>query len=239
MSLTLERGETVTAVPRAIRDVIRVLLIQSQRLVGDALELLLNDQPDMIVTGKLMCESGAGTRALALGADVVIIDFRMNLTAALQVATEIRRSRSSVHMIALTRDQADHTLLVALEAGVSGSISESDGSTSVVSSVRRAAQGMTLIPPDVIAQLLKKRRLRDEPNRRLTRREGETLSLLADGLSSREIANTLGVSYLTVRTHIRNLAVKLAAHSKVEVVAKAYQLDLVAPYANGHRAGVK
>lgn len=239
MSLALERETRRIATTRAIRDVIRVLIVQSQRLVGDALEVLVNGQPDMIVTGKLMCEAGAGTRAVALGADVVIVDFRVNLPAALAVATEIRRSRSSAHLIALTRDQADQTLLIALEAGASGAICESDGSTSVVNNVRRAAQGTTLIPPDVIAQLLKKRRLRDEPNRRLTRREGETLSLLADGLSSREIAVALGISYLTVRTHIRNLAVKLAAHSKTEVVAKAYQLDLVPAYTSERQADVK
>jgi DNA-binding NarL/FixJ family response regulator len=222
-----------------VNELVEVLILQSQRLVGDALELLLNDQPDMIVVGKIDCRNGAGARAARLSPDVIIIDFRMNLAAAGAAAAEIRHSRSSASMVALIRDQAVHSLFTALEAGVSGIITESDSSSNIVSCIRQAAQGKTLIPPDMVASLIRQRRLRDDPNRRLTKREAEILDLLARGLRSRQIANDLGISYLTVRTHIRNLAVKLAAHSKLEVVAKAYELDLVAERVpdDGHRDG--
>jgi DNA-binding NarL/FixJ family response regulator len=219
----------------AVTELIEVLILQSQRLVGDALELLLNDQPDMIVVGKIDCRNGAGARVARLSPDVVIIDFRMNIAAASAAAAEIRRTRSSASMVALIRDHAFHSLFSAIEAGASAVVTESDTSGSVVSSIRQAAHGKTLIPPDMVASLIRQRRLRDDPNRRLTRREAEILDLLARGLRSRQIANDLGISYLTVRTHIRNLAVKLAAHSKLEVVAKAYQLDLVADRVRARR----
>ncbi len=212
---------------KAVAQQVQVLLVHSQRLVADALELLLNDQPDMVVTGKIDCRPEAATEAVAFGAEVVIIDFRSDVLAASDVAAAIARSAHGGRIIALTRDQADGNALRAFEAGASGVISESDGFATVVNSVRRAALGITLISPVALADLLRKRRARDELNLRITRREAETLTLLAEGLPTRQIAKTLGISYLTVRTHIRNLADKLAAHSKVEVVARAYQLELI------------
>jgi DNA-binding NarL/FixJ family response regulator len=225
MSLTLDEAPRAE---RAVTQQVHVLLVHSQRLVADALELLLNDQPDMVVTGKIDCGPEAAMDAVAYGAEVVIIDFRHDVLAASDVASAIGRSTGGARIIALTRDHADGNALRALEAGASGVISESDGFTTVVNSVRRAALGVTLISPGALADLLRKRRARDELKLRITRREAETLTLLAEGLPTRQIASTLGISYLTVRTHIRNLADKLAAHSKVEVVARAYQLDLIA-----------
>ena len=61
----------------------------------------------------------------------------------------------------------------------------------------------------------------------LTGREREVLILVAEGASNRAIATVLGITYLTVRCHMRNMAVKLAAHSKLEVLVRAHQLELV------------
>ena len=226
MSLSLDEAPPIARAV-SVQHRVRVLLVNSQRLVTDALELLLNEQPDMTVMGKIDCVVGAGMEAAASGADVVIIDFRNDVLAASAVATAINQSSAGGRIFALTRDHSDGSALWALEAGASGIICESDGFATVVDSVRRAALGMTLISPGALADLLRKRRARDELKLRITRREAETLSLLAEGLPNRQIATALGISYLTVRTHIRNLANKLAAHSKVEVVARAHQLDLI------------
>ena len=107
-------------------------------------------------------------------------------------------------------------------------ISESDGIASALTTVRRAANGMMLIHSDTISSLLRKRRLREDPTKRITKRELQILALLAQGVPSQTIAGILSISYQTVRTHIRNLSVKLAAHSKLEVVVKAYHLELLA-----------
>lgn len=215
--------EKPVAPPRQVH----VLLVHSKRLIADALELLLNHQPDMSVMGKIDCSAGAAMEAAAVGADVVIIDFRIDVLAATEVASAIGRSGYGPRIIALTRDQADSNALSAFEAGAIGVICESDGLSTVVDCVRRAALGVSLIRPGALADLLRKRQTRDHVKLRITRREAEILRLLAEGLPSRLIAATLGISYLTVRTHIRSLADKFAVHSKVGVVARAYELDLV------------
>lgn len=89
------------------------------------------------------------------------------------------------------------------------------------------AGGGTLIPPGAIATLLKIRRDIDSQRESLSRQETEVLRLMADGAPSREIATRLGIGSGTVRTHLRSLSGKLAAHSKVEAIVKARALDLI------------
>lgn len=220
--------------PRRVAELIHVLIVQSQQLIGDALEILVNDQPDMIVIGKIECGPDSARRVAELRSDVAIIDFRVDLPSAIDVAARIHRSSPSTALIALLRNGAEHAMLDAIEAGATAVISESDGIASAVTTVRRAANGMMLIHSDTISSLLRKRRLREDPTKRLTKRELQILALLAQGVPSQKIAGVLSISYQTVRTHIRNLSVKLAAHSKLEVVVKAYRLDLLADPEN-HR----
>src|SRR5439155_1020313 len=91
----------------------------------------------------------------------------------------------------------------------------------------QVADGGTLFTPRTIAQLLNTRREVETQLERLTAREKEVLRLMAEGTSSREIANKLGISYTTVRTHIRSLGSKLGVHSKLEAIVKARELALV------------
>jgi RNA polymerase sigma factor (sigma-70 family) len=84
-----------------------------------------------------------------------------------------------------------------------------------------------LITPRTIATLLSKRRAIDRQLESLTPRERQVLRLVAEGLSSRNVAAELGISYTTVRTHIRSLGSKLGVHSKLEAIVKARELGLI------------
>jgi len=89
------------------------------------------------------------------------------------------------------------------------------------------ASGGTLFTPRTIATLLNKRRSMDSHLESLTPREKEVLRLMAEGKSSRDIGAKLGISYATVRTHIRSLGSKLGVHSKLEAIVKARELALI------------
>ena len=81
--------------------------------------------------------------------------------------------------------------------------------------------------PRMIAALLNKTRTMNAQLQSLTPRERSVLQLVAKGISSREIARQLGISYTTVRTHIRSLGRKLDVHYKIEATARARELGLV------------
>ena len=89
------------------------------------------------------------------------------------------------------------------------------------------AGGGSLFTPRSISALVNKRREAETPVDRLTPREKEVLRLMAEGAASRDIASRLGISYTTVRTHIRSLGSKLGVHSKLEAIVKARELALV------------
>jgi two-component system, NarL family, response regulator DevR len=217
----------VDVAPQVI-DPIRILIVERQRLVADALEALLSRQPGMVVVGNFGCVADSTPNAKELSPDIVILDFRLNDGMATDAAMAITQARSEAKVIFLTDDDHDKVLLAAIEAGASAVVYMSTAATQVIDAIRVVADGGSLIPPQTIAKLLHNRRRTDGVRDSLTGREREILRMMSEGTSNRDIATRLGISYVTVRSHIRNLSGKLAAHSKLEVVAKAQQLDLVA-----------
>jgi len=141
--------------------------------------------------------------------------------------TGIRQIRPETKLIFLTREDSDAARFAALESGASAFIHKSRAASEVVDAIRVVAGGGTLITPRTIATLLNKRRSMDAQLESLTPREKEVLRLMAEGVSSREIASKLGISYTTVRTHIRSLGSKLGVHSKLQAIVKARELALV------------
>jgi DNA-binding NarL/FixJ family response regulator len=206
---------------------IRIVIVENHRLVADALEALLNQEADMVVVGSMDSVAETAKRASALNPDVVILDFRLHDGTAVDAAKAIDRTGCTPKVIFLTRDESDTVLVAAIEVGASAVLYKSRASADVIACVRTVAHGATLIHPGTIAALLKKRRMVDAARQTITDREMAVLSLMAEGAASRDIAARLGISYVTVRTHVRNVAGKLGAHNKLEVLARARKLDLV------------
>jgi DNA-binding NarL/FixJ family response regulator len=207
-----------------IGDPIRILIVEKQQFVADALVALLSQQPGMVVVGNV---GSVAQSAPELNPDIVILDFRLNDRLAVEAARTLGQGRSEAKVIFLTDDETDNVLLAAIDAGASAVLYMSTAAAQVIDAVRTVAVGGSLIPPRTIANLLDNRRKTDGVRASLTVREREILRLMSEGISNRNIATKLGISYVTVRSHIRNLAGKLAAHSKLEVLAKAQQLGLV------------
>ena len=206
---------------------IRVLIIEDHQIVADGLTALLNDQRDMTVVGNVGSVAESAPAASELSPDVVLVDFRLNDGTGADAAAAIRRVNPSARHIFLTREDSDVARFAALESGASGFIHKSRAASEVVDAIRKVASGGNLITPTAIASLLNRRRESESQRESLTAREKEVLRLMAEGLPSREIATRLGISYATVRTHIRSLGAKLGVHSKVQAIVKARELALI------------
>jgi DNA-binding NarL/FixJ family response regulator len=205
----------------------RVLIVEDHQVVAEGLGALLNDQPDMTVVGTATSVTESISRASELSPDVVVVDFRLTDGTGADAAVGIRRIQPETKLIFLTREDSDAARFAALESGASAFIHKSRAASEVVDAIRVVAGGGTLITPRTIAALVSKRRSMDMHLERLTPREKEVLRLMAEGISSREIASRLGVGYTTVRTHIRSLGAKLGVHSKLEAIVKARELALI------------
>ncbi len=210
-----------------MKDPTRVLIIEDHQVVAEGLAALINDQKDMTVVGNAGSVAESIVRAAALKPDVALIDFRLTDGTGADAAAGIRQLRPETRVIFLTREDSDAARFAALEAGASAFIHKSRAAQDVVDAIRKVADGGSLFTPRTIAQLLNSRREVEAQLERLTPREKEVLRMMAEGTSSREIASRLGISYTTVRTHIRSLGSKLGVHSKLEAIVKARELALI------------
>ena len=205
----------------------RVLIVEDHRVVAEGLAALINDQNDMRVVGNVGTVADCVQAATDLDPDVVLLDFRLPDGTGPDAAAAIRTIRPAAKMIFLTREDTDAARFAAVQSGASAFLHKSRAAAEVVAAIRDVARGKMLITPRTIATLLAKRRSIDAQLERLTPREKEVLRLMAEGYPSRSIASDLGISYTTVRTHIRSLGAKLAVHSKLEAIVKARELGLI------------
>jgi DNA-binding NarL/FixJ family response regulator len=204
-----------------------VLIVEDHQVVAEGLAALINNQKDMTVVGHAGSVAESISRAAELDPDVVLLDFRLPDGTGGDAGIGIRQVRPDIKLIFLTREDSDAARFAALESGASAFIHKSRAAQEVVDAIRLVANGGSLFTPRTIASLLTKKREMESQLERLTVREKEVLRLMAEGTSSRDIAARLGISYTTVRTHIRSLGSKLGVHSKLEAIVKARELALV------------
>jgi DNA-binding NarL/FixJ family response regulator len=181
----------------------------------------------MKVVGNVGTVADVVDAAAQLNPDVVLLDFRLPDGTGPDAANAIRGIRPAARMIFLTREDTDAARFAAVQSGASAFIHKSKAASEVVAAIRDVARGKMLITPRTISTLLAKRRSIEAQLDRLTPREREVLRLMAEGNPSRQIAADMGISYTTVRTHIRSLGSKLAVHSKLEAIVKARELGLI------------
>ena len=156
----------------------------------------------------------------------MLLDFRLPDGTGAEAAAAIREVRPEAKLIFLTREDSDAARFAVVQPAASAFIHKSKAAVEVVTAIRDVARPH-VITPRTIATLLAKRRAIEAQHDSLTPREKEVLRLMADGLSSRAVAAKLGISYTTVRTHIRSLGSKLGVHSKLEAIVKARELGLI------------
>jgi DNA-binding NarL/FixJ family response regulator len=204
-----------------------VVIVENHQLVSESLAMLLDSQTDMDVVGTAKSVQEAAALPRHTAPDVVVMDFHLDDGTGRDAALAMRESYPNTRFVFLSRDGSDEARLAAVEAGASAYLLKSGPASEVIDSVRKVGQGHSLISPTAIAQLVSRGRQREQVRESLSLREREVLQLMADGVATREIARRLGISYSTVRTHVRSINGKLGSHSSVKAVVTARQLEIV------------
>jgi DNA-binding NarL/FixJ family response regulator len=204
-----------------------VLIVDDHRVVADGIRLVLGQHADLEVVGV----AGDAAEALALAAatrpDILLIDYQLPDATGAEVAARLRERQPGLRVLFLSMVMNDAVLREAVKAGARGFLLKTQPAAELVDAVRRTAAGELLIPAATLAGLIAVSERGAQLLDRLTHREHEILRLLAEGLDNRGIAARLGIGYVTVRSHLRNLSSKLNAHSKLEVLARAAELRLI------------
>lgn len=206
---------------------LRVIIVENHELVSESLRLLLEEQGDMQVVGKASSVAEASLLPRQLAPHVVVMDFHLDDGTGRDAALAMREVFPNVRFVFLSRDESDDAQLAAVEAGASAYLHKSAPGSEVIRAIRLVARGQSLITPSMVARLVSHGRDRDHMRDSLSPREREVLQLMAHGVATRKIAQELGISYSTVRTHVRSISTKLGAKSMVNAVVTARELELV------------
>src|SRR5690606_23914805 len=165
--------------------------------------------------------------AATLRPDVVLMDLRMPDTVGVTTTALVPRALPCVRVVVLTTYDTDRDILRAIEAGATGYLLKDTPMETIAEAVRSAANGETVLAPPVAGRLMA--RMRTPAQVRLTPRETEVLSLVAEGLSNGEIAARLHVGEATVKTHLLRTFSKLNVSDRTAAIAAAVQRGLIAP----------
>jgi len=208
--------------PTDAGELIRIGIVDDHAMVAEGLRVLLSEQPDLEVVGTASTVAGAIELVDRYQPHVVLMDYRLPDGDGAYATAAILKQWPTTKVVMLSAVGGDELLARSIESGCSGFLPKDRGGEEVVSAVRAAFRGESLIPTSVLSGLLD--RLRRAPKGKsgeLTQRELEVLRLLAKGMSTEGISVLLFLSEHTVRNHVRNILAKLGAHSKLEAVAVA------------------
>jgi DNA-binding NarL/FixJ family response regulator len=212
---------------------IRVLLVDDQELVRSGLTRILRRRDGFQVVGE--CEDGDQVVAAveALEPDVVVMDLRMRRMSGIDATAALRRRADAPPVLVLTTFDDDELLSGALRAGAAGFLLKDSPAEDVVRGVAAVAGGQALLDPAVTGRVLERFRATPEVGpaaiEELTAREREVLELMGRGLSNGEIAHTLVISEVTVKSHIGRIFTKLDLRDRAAAIVYAFDRGLVSP----------
>lgn len=203
---------------------VRVVVVDDHRLVREGTVDFLQRDPAVTVVGQAATGEEAVDVICALDPDVTLIDIELPGMNGIEVVRAVRRSGADVRFVVLSAYDDQAYVMEALDAGVKGYLLKTVGRSELVEAVRMVAAGRVVLDEAVSRHLSHPAGGSGDSHRAdLTRRESDVLSLLARGMSNKQIATQLGLGLRTVESHVSNLLAKLGLASRTE--AALYAVD--------------
>ncbi|MFH9658837.1 response regulator [Streptomyces sp. NPDC017248] len=214
---------------------IRVLICDELPVIGNGLRTLLDAVPDIDVIGT----TDSGVEALVLvrtkRPDVVVTDLSLRTMSGLELIRRLGKEVAAPHIVVFTGSDTDQTVSDVLHAGASCLLGKDASPQELVTAVRAAAAGRTMLAPDIAHRLVTW--FREQPAARqsraypevteLTPREKEITRMVARGMSTEEVARELTIGVATVRTHLYRVRTKLGVRDRAQLVSLAYRSGLI------------
>ena len=212
----------------------RVLLADDHAVVRRGLKLVLDAEPDL----EVVAEAGDGVeavdRALSDDVDLAVLDVTMPRRTGIQAARELSARRPELRILILSMHDNERYFFEALRAGASGYVLKSVVDRDLVEACRATLRGEPFLYPEAVTALIRDylERAKDGHSAHhdpLSPRESEIVKLIAEGNSSRDIAELLVISEKTVERHRANILEKLGMRDRVELTRYAIRSGLVEP----------
>ncbi len=221
-----------------MNNLITVLIVDDHKIIRDGIKSLLEDVPNIKIIG----EASNGLEAIEFfknqSADVVIMDIRMPEMGGIETTKYLTENYPNVKILALTMHDEEAFISKMLHAGASGYLLKNVGKEEFVTAINKIYKGENYFSLDVATKMMTKFMSNknnendieiEEGNNtlQLTKREIEVIKLIAEGLTSQDIADKLFISSRTVDTHRRNLLQKLNVKNTAELIKFAIKHNIV------------
>ena len=207
----------------------RVLIVDDHPVTRDGLKTAFGVSDEIEVVG----EASSGEEAIKAveehTPDIVFMDVRMPGMNGIEATRLIRERHPETRVILFTIDESRASLSEAIQAGVSGYLLKDANVEELISAANNAMQGKAVIHPSLTQAFIEEVQLVERPSGAapLSPREVEILQKIAYGATTKEVADQLGISFHTVKTHLERIFEKLGANDRAQAVAIAIRQGLV------------
>jgi DNA-binding NarL/FixJ family response regulator len=199
---------------------ITVMIVDDHPIVRAGIIGVLSGEEDLRVVGEASSADEAVIAARTLQPDVVLMDLRMPGGDGVVATAGVLTAAPKARVVVLTTYESDADILRAVEAGAAGYLLKDVARADLVTAIRAAARGETVLAPSVATRLVDRMR-RPAPADSLSPRELEVLRLVAKGLSNADIGRELYISEATVKTHLLRTFAKLGVSDRTAAVTTA------------------
>jgi len=202
---------------------IRVIVVDDHPLMRVGIAAIINARSDMTV----VAQAGTGEEAVALfqqhKPDITLMDLRLpGRLGGVEAIAAIRAKAPGARFIVVTTYDGDEDIHRALEAGAQGYVIKGMPYQTLVDALQKVHAGGRFLPPPVARALASR-----PPHSQLSSRELEVLHLLVSGNSNKDIANLLGITEATVKSHVSTILMRLDVEDRTQAVVAALQRGLV------------
>lgn len=207
--------------------VTQVLIVEDHGFTRDGLRVAINREPGLHV----IAEARSGEEALELLAtiqpDVIVMDIGLPGIDGIEATQRLKASHPEVRVVMLTAHHLSNEILAAMTSGADAFCLKSSDPASLLLAIQAAALGSTYLDPEVAEVVLGRVTQPPDTPSDLTQRELDVLLAIADGYSNKDIADRLDISLGTVKKHVQDILVKLAANDRTQAAVKALRQGLL------------
>lgn len=196
-------------------------------IVISGMRLLLSGSRFFELVGEARTGAEAILRCEQYRPDVLLLDLRLPDLPAATICTRLKERHPGLAIVILTAHPEEMAVRGCLKAGAAACLFKDTNEQSLLSALMQVVHGRAVIDPRIAGAMLPRRPGAPGPDGVLTGREHEVLLLIARGMTTQEIADQIGLSPNTVKSHSRSLFTKLAAHNRVQALAVAKERGLV------------
>ncbi|MDQ8006553.1 MAG: response regulator transcription factor [Pedobacter sp.] len=200
---------------------LRIVIIEDDEVLRKGYEMLLSNKEDFLIVSTYGSFDLARKQLKADAPQVILLDINMPGTNGLQAIPEIKKSLPNAYVIILTVFDSPETVFEALNMGADGYLTKNSNTEKITEAIKDVCNGggvMSMNVARIVMQSFQK-----NLNSPLTKRETEILQRIATGQTKIQIANDLFIDQNTVRSHVKNIYIKLDVNSKADAIKTAKQ----------------